>query len=91
MMAQPVQEGHPHGNQKMFHVVKSVNPETEAAAAATREAASHLQAGRRPVVHILRPLIRVHHQVAGAKVGEAAAEGAGQASRVDRVAAGKVE
>ena len=90
MKAQPVQEDRPHGNQKMFHVVKNANPETEAAAVAIREAASHLRAGRRPVVHILRQLIRIHHQAVGAKVEVgAAAEEAGQAGRVDRVVAGK--
>lgn len=95
MKVQPVLEDRPHGNQKMFHVEKSANPETEAAAAVTPEAASHqgrLRAVRRPVVHILRQLIRVHHQVVEAKVEVgAAAEEAGQAGRVDRVAAGSVE
>jgi hypothetical protein len=94
MKAQPVQEDHPHGNQKMFHVVKSANPETEAAAVAIREAAN-LRARPR-VAHLRHVRIRRQGNRAPRRAGEivveeAAAEATGQAGRVDRVVAGSSE
>ena len=98
MKAQPVQEDRPHGNQKMFHVVKSANLETEAAAVAIREAAN-LRA--RPLEAHLRHARtrrqgnRVPRRAGETAVVEAAAEAtveaAGRVGRVDRVVAGSSE